>query len=145
MQPAQPAGRAPARRRAGAIAAFTGVVLLLHAALLSEVRWTWPAPPAPFGALEVRALAAPSAPGLAIGAEPGRGVEAGARIEGSAVMAADEMRRFGVIPKVALLSHSNFGSANSESAKKMRAALALVVWTERGRLFARRVPVHAAA
>ena len=42
------------------------------------------------------------------------------------VMAADEMRRFGLSPRAALLSHSNFGSSNSESAKKMRAALALV-------------------
>ncbi|QYF95713.1 NADP-dependent malic enzyme [Massilia sp. PAMC28688] len=42
------------------------------------------------------------------------------------IMAADEMSRFGLIPRAALLSHSNFGSANSESAKKMRAALALV-------------------
>jgi len=42
------------------------------------------------------------------------------------VMAADEMSRFGLIPRAALLSHSNFGSANSESARKMRAALALV-------------------
>ena len=42
------------------------------------------------------------------------------------ILAADEMTRFGLIPRAALLSHSNFGSANSESAKKMRAALALV-------------------
>jgi malate dehydrogenase (oxaloacetate-decarboxylating)(NADP+) len=42
------------------------------------------------------------------------------------VMAAEELERFGVKPRAALLSHSNFGSANSESAKKMRAALALV-------------------
>ena len=42
------------------------------------------------------------------------------------IMAADEMSRFGIVPRAALLSHSNFGSANSESAKKMRAALALV-------------------
>lgn len=42
------------------------------------------------------------------------------------VMAAEEMSRFGLIPRAALLSHSNFGSANSESAKKMRAALELV-------------------
>ncbi|HYC43013.1 MAG TPA: NADP-dependent malic enzyme [Noviherbaspirillum sp.] len=42
------------------------------------------------------------------------------------IMAADEMRRFGIIPRAALLSHSNFGSSNSESAKKMRAALAIV-------------------
>jgi len=52
-------GRAPARRRAGAIAALTGVAVLLHAALLSEVRWGWPAPPAPFAALQVRAIGAP--------------------------------------------------------------------------------------
>lgn len=42
------------------------------------------------------------------------------------LMAADEMRRFGLLPRVALLSHSNFGSSNSESAKKMRAALAII-------------------
>ncbi|MEO5934202.1 MAG: NADP-dependent malic enzyme [Duganella sp.] len=42
------------------------------------------------------------------------------------VMAAEEMRRFGLLPRAALLSHSNFGSSNSESAQKMRAALALV-------------------
>src|SRR5690606_27617668 len=37
-------------------------------------------------------------------------------------MAADELRRFGVEPRVALLSHSNFGSSSSASARKMRAA-----------------------
>jgi malate dehydrogenase (oxaloacetate-decarboxylating)(NADP+) len=42
------------------------------------------------------------------------------------ILAAEEMRRFGVCPRAALLSHSNFGSSNSESAKKMRAALAIV-------------------
>jgi malate dehydrogenase (oxaloacetate-decarboxylating)(NADP+) len=42
------------------------------------------------------------------------------------IMAAEELRRFGVKPKVALLSHSNFGTSNSESAQKMRAALALI-------------------
>jgi malate dehydrogenase (oxaloacetate-decarboxylating)(NADP+) len=42
------------------------------------------------------------------------------------ILAAAEMERFGIQPRAALLSHSNFGSANSESAKKMRAALALV-------------------
>ena len=42
------------------------------------------------------------------------------------VMAAEEMRRFGMLPRAALLSHSNFGSSNSESARKMRAALELV-------------------
>ena len=42
------------------------------------------------------------------------------------VMAAEEMRRFGVEPKVALLSHSNFGTSNSPGALKMRATLALL-------------------
>src|SRR5450830_1504240 len=42
------------------------------------------------------------------------------------ILAAEEMRRFGLHPRAALLSHSNFGSSNSESARKMRAALALV-------------------
>ena len=39
-----------------------------------------------------------------------------------AMMAADEMKRFGIEPKVALLSHSNFGSARSASSLRMRAA-----------------------
>ena len=42
------------------------------------------------------------------------------------IMAAEEMIRFGLKPRAALLSHSNFGSNNSESAVKMRNALALV-------------------
>jgi malate dehydrogenase (oxaloacetate-decarboxylating)(NADP+) len=42
------------------------------------------------------------------------------------ILAAEEMRRFGMLPRAALLSHSNFGSSNSESAKKMRAALDLI-------------------
>ena len=41
-------------------------------------------------------------------------------------MAADEMRRFGVQPKAALLSHSNFGSSDHPSALKMREVLALL-------------------
>ncbi|HKB55285.1 MAG TPA: phosphate acyltransferase, partial [Ramlibacter sp.] len=39
-----------------------------------------------------------------------------------AVMAADEVRRFGLPPKVAFLSHSNFGSSTRASARKMRLA-----------------------
>ncbi len=39
------------------------------------------------------------------------------------LMAAEEMRRFGIVPKAALLSHSNFGSSNAPSAVKMRQAL----------------------
>jgi len=40
--------------------------------------------------------------------------------------AADAVRHFGIEPKVALLSHSNFGSADTPSARKMRQALALL-------------------
>ena len=42
------------------------------------------------------------------------------------VMAAEEMLRFGIKPKAALLSHSNFGSSNQPSAVKMRDTLALL-------------------
>ena len=42
------------------------------------------------------------------------------------VMAAQEMKRFGLLPKAALLSHSNFGSSNEPSAVKMRQTLALL-------------------
>jgi malate dehydrogenase (oxaloacetate-decarboxylating)(NADP+) len=43
-----------------------------------------------------------------------------------AQLAADQLCSFGLVPKVALLSHSNFGSSNAPSAKKMRATLALL-------------------
>ncbi len=39
------------------------------------------------------------------------------------LLAAEEVKRFGMKPKVALLSHSNFGSSNTSSSKKMRQAL----------------------
>ncbi len=42
-------------------------------------------------------------------------------------LAADEVRRFGLAPKVALVSHSNFGSDDSKSARKMREASQLLV------------------
>ena len=42
------------------------------------------------------------------------------------IMAAEEMRRFGLQPKAALLSHSNFGTSNHASALKMRDTLALL-------------------
>jgi malate dehydrogenase (oxaloacetate-decarboxylating)(NADP+) len=42
------------------------------------------------------------------------------------IMAAHEMQRFGVKPKAALLSHSNFGSSQNPSAIKMRQTLALL-------------------
>ncbi len=42
------------------------------------------------------------------------------------LLAVHEMRRLGIYPRVALLSHSNFGTSDSESAKKMRATLSLL-------------------
>jgi malate dehydrogenase (oxaloacetate-decarboxylating)(NADP+) len=43
-----------------------------------------------------------------------------------AIMAAEKVRLFGIEPKVALLSHSNFGSADTPSAHKMRKALDII-------------------
>jgi len=42
------------------------------------------------------------------------------------LLAAKEMRSFNIVPKVALLSHSNFGSSNQASALKMREVLAIL-------------------
>ncbi len=42
------------------------------------------------------------------------------------MLAAEAVSEFGITPKAALLSHSNFGASDSESARKMRRALALV-------------------
>jgi len=42
------------------------------------------------------------------------------------LLAAEEVRRFGIEPKVAFLSHSNFGARDTASAQKMRAAIALL-------------------
>jgi malate dehydrogenase (oxaloacetate-decarboxylating)(NADP+) len=42
------------------------------------------------------------------------------------VMAAEELRRLGLSPRAALLSHSNFGTSDAPTALKMRAALELV-------------------
>jgi malate dehydrogenase (oxaloacetate-decarboxylating)(NADP+) len=42
------------------------------------------------------------------------------------LLAAEEIRRFGLIPKAALLSHSSFGTSDQPSARKMREALALL-------------------
>ncbi len=41
-------------------------------------------------------------------------------------MAAEEVQRFGIVPRVAMLSHSSFGSADTPSSLKMRRALTLV-------------------
>lgn len=42
------------------------------------------------------------------------------------LLAAEEVRRFGMTPKCALLSHSNFGSSKSPHAGRMQEALALI-------------------
>ena len=42
------------------------------------------------------------------------------------ILAADEIRRFGMQPKVALLSHSNFGTSDEGEARKLREALELI-------------------
>jgi malate dehydrogenase (oxaloacetate-decarboxylating)(NADP+) len=42
------------------------------------------------------------------------------------LLAAERVRRFGLTPRVALLSHSNFGTSDSASAQKMREAFALI-------------------
>ncbi len=47
-----------------------------------------------------------------------------AQISEMTLLAAEEVSRFGIKPKVALLSHSNFGTHSEDSAFKMRAALA---------------------
>src|SRR3989454_4712649 len=42
------------------------------------------------------------------------------------VLAAQAIRRFGVVPRAALLSHSSFGTSDAPSAQKMRTALELI-------------------
>ena len=42
------------------------------------------------------------------------------------ILSAREIERFGIKPRVALVSHSNFGSRDSESAFKMRSALDII-------------------
>jgi malate dehydrogenase (oxaloacetate-decarboxylating)(NADP+) len=42
------------------------------------------------------------------------------------LLAAEEVRRFGVTPKIALLSHSSFGSEDTASARKMREVLSIL-------------------
>jgi malate dehydrogenase (oxaloacetate-decarboxylating)(NADP+) len=43
-----------------------------------------------------------------------------------AVLAAEEVQRFGLVPKVALLSHSNFGTSRAASAAKMSRAVEIL-------------------
>jgi malate dehydrogenase (oxaloacetate-decarboxylating)(NADP+) len=42
------------------------------------------------------------------------------------IACADHVQRFGIAPKIALLSHADFGAADTRSARKMREALALI-------------------
>ncbi len=49
-----------------------------------------------------------------------------AEIAEMAILSAREVRHFGLTPRVALLSHSSFGSYDTASAQKMREALALL-------------------
>jgi malate dehydrogenase (oxaloacetate-decarboxylating)(NADP+) len=43
-----------------------------------------------------------------------------------AIMSAEQVRRFGITPKLALLSHSNFGTSDTASARKVRNAVRLL-------------------
>jgi malate dehydrogenase (oxaloacetate-decarboxylating)(NADP+) len=49
-----------------------------------------------------------------------------AQIAEMTLLAAEQVRSFGLTPKVALLSHSSFGASGAPSARKMRAALKLI-------------------
>jgi malate dehydrogenase (oxaloacetate-decarboxylating)(NADP+) len=49
------------------------------------------------------------------------------QIAEAALQAAYRMKLFGIVPKVALVCHSNFGSSEANSAKKMREALQLIL------------------
>ena len=42
------------------------------------------------------------------------------------MLSAEQVLRFGIEPKIALVSHSNFGTEDTKSARKMRAALAIL-------------------
>ena len=55
---------------------------------------------------------------LVVSLDPGRAWGHGAHP--STLLAAEEMRRFGIEPKVALISHSSFGNEETASARKMR-------------------------
>ena len=43
-----------------------------------------------------------------------------------ALLTAEHVRRFGITPKIALLSHSNFGTSDCPSARKMQAAVGML-------------------
>ncbi len=46
-------------------------------------------------------------------------------LKAMALLAIEQVERFGIVPKVAFVSHSNFGTGRTESSEKMRQALAL--------------------
>ncbi|HVY22417.1 MAG TPA: NADP-dependent malic enzyme [Steroidobacteraceae bacterium] len=50
-----------------------------------------------------------------------------AQIAEMTLLAVDQVKRFGIVPKVALISHSNFGSSDAPSACRMRDALPLIL------------------
>ena len=43
-----------------------------------------------------------------------------------AVLSAHQMRRFGIEPRIAMLSHSNFGTSNTDAAQRARDAVAIL-------------------
>jgi malate dehydrogenase (oxaloacetate-decarboxylating)(NADP+) len=49
-----------------------------------------------------------------------------AQIAEMTLLASEQVRRFGLVPKVALLSYSNFGNEDTPTARKMRDALAII-------------------
>ena len=49
-----------------------------------------------------------------------------AQIAEMTLLAAEQVKLFGMTPRVALLSHANYGASNSESSKRMREALGLI-------------------
>lgn len=49
-----------------------------------------------------------------------------AQIAEMTMLAAREIKRFGLVPRAALLSHSNFGASHSPSARKMRQAMEIL-------------------
>ncbi|WP_112321659.1 NADP-dependent malic enzyme [Oceanibium sediminis] len=53
----------------------------------------------------------------------------------AAIGAARHVGRFGIVPKVALCSHSQFGNLETESGRKMRAAMAILDSEKRGFLY----------
>ncbi len=55
----------------------------------------------------------------------------GAQIAETVIAAARHVRRFGIEPKIALCSHSQFGNLDTDSGRRMRAGLAILDATQR--------------